>query len=234
MARKGSGVSPRGRRRGARTRRRPPPRRRAGKAGPPADLCRSVGGTLRDGASGRGQGSRASVVMTARADFYNPLIRNPRLAALMPKQQVNIAPMSRDDLRSAIETPAKTAGLSFAPPKLVDRILDDVGLEEGRLPLLQFALKETWGKREGDRLTAEAYTEVGGVAGAIEKTAEDAYERLNPAQKDAARRLFLSLVTPGEGQADTRARGVFPDDPQQREIIDLFANPKTRLLVTGY
>ena len=57
--------------------------------------------------------------------------------------------MSRDDLRSAIETPAKTAGLSFAPPQLVDRILDDVGLEEGRLPLLQFALKETWQKAGG-------------------------------------------------------------------------------------
>jgi hypothetical protein len=63
-----------------------------------------------------GAGSRASVVVTVRADFYNPLIRNPLLAALLPKQQVNIPPMSRDDLRSAIETPAKTAGLSFAPP----------------------------------------------------------------------------------------------------------------------
>ena len=109
-----------------------------------------------------------------------------------------------------------------------------MGPEEGRLPLLQFALKETWGKRDGDRLTADAYTSVGGVAGAIEKTAEDAYERLTPAQKDAARRLFLRLVTPGEGQADTRARSVIPDDPEQREIVSLFANPKTRLLVTGY
>ena len=185
-------------------------------------------------AAATGARSRASVVLTVRADFYNPLIRNPLLAALLPKQQVNIPPMGRDDLRSAIETPAKTARLSFAPPQLVDRILDDVGLEEGRLPLLQFALKETWGKREGDRLTAEAYTSVGGVAGAIEKTAEDAYERLTPAQKDAARRLFLRLVTPGEGQADTRARSAIPDDPEQREIVSLFANPKTRLLVTGY
>ena len=132
-------------------------------------------------------GSRASVVITLRAHFYNPLIRNPLLAALLPKQQVNIPPMSRDDLRAAIETPAKTAGLSFAPPELVDRILDDVGLEEGRLPLLQFALKETWQERKGDRLTAEAYTAVGGVARAIEKTAEDAYERLTPEQKDATR-----------------------------------------------
>jgi hypothetical protein len=87
-----------------------------------------------------GLGSRARVVLTVRADFYNPLIRDPRLAALLPKQQVNIPPMSRNDLRAAIEAPAKTARLSFAPPQLIDRILDDVGLEEGKLPLLQFAL----------------------------------------------------------------------------------------------
>jgi hypothetical protein len=89
-------------------------------------------------------------------------------------------------------------------------------------------------KAGGRWLTAKAYTTVGGVAGAIEKTAEDAYERLTAVQKDAARRLFLSLVTPGEGQVDTRARSAFPNDPQQLEIIDLFANPKTRLLVTSY
>jgi hypothetical protein len=184
-------------------------------------------------AASSGAGSRASVVMTMRADFYNPLIHNPLLAALLPKQQVNIPPMSRDDLRSAVETPAKTARLTFAPIQLVDRILDDVGLEEGRLPLLQYALKETWEERTGDRLTADAYTAVGGVARAIEKTAEDAYERLTSAQKDAARRLFLRLVTPGEGQADTRARSAIPDDPGQRDIIGLFSNHKTRLLVTA-
>jgi WD40 repeat protein/energy-coupling factor transporter ATP-binding protein EcfA2 len=179
-------------------------------------------------------GSRANIVLTVRADFYNPLIGNPLLAAVLPKQQVNIPPMSRDDLKAAIETPAKLAGVSFAPPQLVDQILDEVGLEEGRLPLLQFALKETWDKRAGDRLTAEAYSAVGGVGRAIEKTAEGAYDQLTPAQQDAARRLFLRLVTPGEGDVDTRARGLIPDDPQQREIIDRFANPKTRLLVTGF
>jgi hypothetical protein len=80
--------------------------------------------------------------------------------------------MRPSDLRSAIETPAKKAGLTFVPPALVDQILSDVGTEEGRLPLLQFALKETWEGRDGDQLTAEAYTEVGGVQGAIQKTAE--------------------------------------------------------------
>jgi hypothetical protein len=67
--------------------------------------------------------------------------------------------MSRDDLRKVIETPARTARLSFAPPQLVDRILDDVRLEEGQLPLLQIALKEMWGNPDGERRR-----------GAIEKT----------------------------------------------------------------
>ena len=95
-------------------------------------------------------------------------------------------------------------------------------------------LKETWERHEDDRLTSKAYTEVGGVEGAIQKTAERAYAVLKPVQREAARRLFLRLVTPGEGQEDTRARSAIPDDPQQRDVINLFSNPRTRLLVTGY
>jgi hypothetical protein len=77
--------------------------------------------------------------------------------------------------------------------------------------LLQFALKETWERREEDRLTSKAYTEVGGVQGAIQQTAERAYAALTPVQQEAARRLFLRLVAPGEGQEDTRARSAIPD-----------------------
>lgn len=178
--------------------------------------------------------SCVAVVLTVRADFYSPLIRNTLVSAFLPRQQVNIPPMEEDNVRSAIEKPAEKARLVFAPPKLVDQILNDVGREEGRLPLLQFALKETWARRDGDRLTATAYMEVGGVAGAIEKAAESAYLALSPAERDAARRLFLRLVTTGEGQGDTCARSAMPDDPQQLDIIQLFSNARTRLLVTGY
>ena len=178
--------------------------------------------------------SRVTVVLTVRADFYGALIRNTLLSKMLPEQQVNTPPMGLNDLRSAIETPAKKVGLAFAPPALVDEILNDVGMDEGRLPLLQFALKETWERREGDRLTAAAYMEVGGVAGAIKKTAERAYADLTPAQQEAARRLFLRLVTPGEGQEDTRARSAIPDDPQQRDIVSRFSERRVRLLVTRY
>jgi hypothetical protein len=45
--------------------------------------------------------------------------------------------------------------------------------------------------------------------------------------------LPLRLVIPGEGQDDTRARTAIPDEPTLRKIVDQFAGPRTRLLVTG-
>jgi len=177
--------------------------------------------------------SRTTVVLTVRADFYGPLIRHPALSALLPQRQVNIGPMSEDDLRAAIVTPATKVGLRFDPTEVVKTILGDVGTDEGNLPLLEYALKETWARREDDRLTAAGYTAAGRVQDAIQATAERIYERLTPADQEAARRLFLRLVTPGEGHEDTRARSFMPVDPVQRRIVQDFADPKVRLLVTG-
>jgi hypothetical protein len=48
-------------------------------------------------AAASGQKSRATAVLTVRADFYNPLIRHALLSKLLPRQQVNIPPMSPGD-----------------------------------------------------------------------------------------------------------------------------------------
>src|SRR5262249_1802721 len=73
----------------------------------------------------------------------------------------------------------------------------------------------------------------GGVREAIRITAERTFEALSDEDQQAARQLFLRLVTPGEGQEDTRARAAMPSEPIQRRIVDQFASPRTRLLVTG-
>jgi energy-coupling factor transporter ATP-binding protein EcfA2 len=181
-----------------------------------------------------GKGARAKVVLTVRADFYAHLIGNRATSALLPAAQVNIPAMTPEDFHAVIETPATKAGLTFDPPSLIAQILNDVGAQEGRLPLLQFALKGIWEKRNGNRLTGDAFAAIGGVDAAIQNAAQAAYNGLSEVQQHAARRLFMSLVTPGEGQEDTRARGLMPEDPRQREIVELFANPKSRLLVTGF
>jgi TPR repeat protein/energy-coupling factor transporter ATP-binding protein EcfA2 len=174
-----------------------------------------------------------SVVGTVRADFYDPLIAHQEIRSLLPTRQVLLGAMPRSELERTIVEPARKVGLVFDPPDLVQRILDEAGDDEGMLPLLQYALKETWALRKGNAMTGDSYARSGGVREAIRITAERTFDALSAEDQQAARQLFLRLVTPGEGQEDTRARAVMPVEPIQRKIVDQFAGPRTRLLVTG-
>jgi WD40 repeat protein len=179
------------------------------------------------------QTAPVAVVGTVRADFYDPLIGHPQIRALLQSRQVLLAAMSRSELESTIIEPANKVGLTFDPPGLVQQILDEAGEDEGMLPLLQYALKESWALRKDHTITANAYARSGGVREAIRTTAERTFDALSPEDQQAARQLFLRLVTPGEGKEDTRARAAMPIEPTQRRIVDQFAGPRTRLLVTG-
>ncbi|RXT48567.1 toll/interleukin-1 receptor domain-containing protein [Bradyrhizobium betae] len=182
---------------------------------------------------GATQTAPVTVVATVRADFYDSLVRHPQLRSVLPAQQVNLTSIPRSELHLSITEPAKMAGLAFDPPSLVDRILDDAGEDEGMLPLLQYALKETFAYRSGNTMTAVSYERSGGVQRAIRTTAERNFERLSSEDKISARQLFLRLVTPGEGQEDTRARASMPTALGLQKIVQNFAGAKTRLLVTG-
>jgi WD40 repeat protein len=173
------------------------------------------------------------VVATIRADFYDPLIAHQEIKSLLPSRQVLFGSMLRSELEQTIVEPAGKVGLTFDPPSLVQRILDEAGEDEGMLPLLQYALKESWALRKGNSITGDSYARSGGVREAIRITAERTFEALSAEGQQAARQLFLRLVTPGEGQEDTRARAVMPSEPIQRRIVEQFAGPRTRLLVTG-
>jgi tetratricopeptide (TPR) repeat protein len=174
-----------------------------------------------------------TVVTSVRADFYDHLIRQKQMAPLLPRQQVNIGAMSKEELRRTIVEPAAKAGLTFDPATMVNRIIEETGQDEGMLPLLQYALKETWANRDGNRLTAAAYEQAGGVKGAIIKTADKAFAALSPAEQHAASQLFLRLVSPGEGQEDSRIRAAKPSDTLQQKIVEQFSGPRVRLVVTG-
>jgi hypothetical protein len=157
-----------------------------------------------------------AVVATVRADFYDPLIGHQDLRSLLPTRQVLLGSMPRSELERTIVEPAKKVGLAFDPPSLVQSILDEAGEDEGMLPLLQYALKETWALRKGNAMTADSYQRSGGVREAIRLTAERTFDALSPSDQQAARQLFLRLVTLGEGQEDTRARAAMPVDQAQR------------------
>jgi tetratricopeptide (TPR) repeat protein len=152
----------------------------------------------------------------------------------LPTRQILLAPMSCSELERTIVEPAKKVGLAFDPPGLVQQILNEAGEDEGMLPLLQYALKESWARRKGDTITGDSYARSGGVREAIRLTAERTFDALSPQDQQVARQLFLRLVTPGEGNQDTRARAAMPVDQAQRKIVEQFASQRTRLLVTGF
>ena len=147
---------------------------------------------------------RAAVVLAVRADFYGRCAAYPELAALLAANHVLVGPMDDDELRRAIELPARHAGLRLEPG-LADRLLADCEGEPGALPLLSTALLELWQQRDGRHMRLAAYERTGGVRGAVARLAEAAYERLEPDQRVAARRLLLRL-TAEEGGAAVRRR----------------------------
>ena len=94
---------------------------------------------------------RLVVVLAIRADFYGRCAEHAELSTLVSANQVLVGPMRRDELRRAIELPARRAGLRVEP-RLVAALVGDVAGEPGGLPLLSAALLELWQRRDGRTL----------------------------------------------------------------------------------
>jgi WD40 repeat protein len=149
----------------------------------------------------------AVVVVGLRADILGRCVELPELAAAVQSRCMVLGPMTRAECRDAVTRPAKMAGLRIEPG-LVDLILNAVGAEDkspetARLPLLSHVLAGTWKLRQGGKLTAAGYRSAGGVRGSVAKTGEDAWHRLDEAQRKIARRMLLRLVTVGEAGYDS-------------------------------
>jgi WD40 repeat protein/class 3 adenylate cyclase len=178
---------------------------------------------------------RATVVVCVRADYYGHCAADPGLAGLLAANHVLVGPMSAEELRRAIELPARRAGLQLEPG-LAEAMIAEVAQEPGGLPLLSCALLESWERRRGRTLTLAAYQQAGGVRGAVARLAERAWRQLDPDEQAVARRVLLRLTGPGEGDAVVRRRVPLSefaagDDERGRLVLDALANQ--RLLSMG-
>jgi len=151
------------------------------------------------------------VVISLRADFYAHCANYPLLREALAKHQEYIGAMNDEELRRAIEEPARRGRWEFEPG-LVDLLLHDVGHEPGALPLLSHALLETWQRRRDRMMTLSGYISSGGVRGAIAETAETVFtDQFTGEQQSIARRIFLRLTELSDetSTADTRRRATF-------------------------
>jgi WD40 repeat protein len=147
---------------------------------------------------------RIVVVLGVRGEFYGRCAEYPELSAQMSANTVLVGPMRRDELRRAIELPARRTGLRVEQ-QLVSALVGDVAEEPGGLPLLSTTLHELWEERSGRTLREVSYSASGGVSGAVARLAERAYRRLTEPQRERARAILLRLAD-AEQPAPVRRR----------------------------
>ena len=184
------------------------------------------------------------VVAAVRADFLGRLIAYPPLKAALDAGPFTVGPMSEAELRLAITGPAAKAGL-VVEPAVVEAVISELregawgGLGSGVLPLISQAMAVAWESREGSELTLRAYRRAGGVANAVNRSAQAAYNSLTRQQQDAARLLFTQLtaiILDGQferrrcSRAELRTPGI-PVAADINVVINVFS--AQRLLVLG-
>jgi len=176
-----------------------------------------------------------TLVLVMRDDFYSQLTRqSPSLREWLPRGLVNVPwELEPDELRQIIAGPAQWAGFELEAG-LEDRISEDAlrsaGVETSEgpvargtvLPLLEFALRQTWEQRQEGVLTSQAYGAAGGVEGALPQWAERTWTELGEARQPVARRILTGLVHLGE-ESQTVA-----DVPQRKALGELFRDERER------
>jgi eukaryotic-like serine/threonine-protein kinase len=137
------------------------------------------------------------VIISLRSDLLDRVSEDEFLMAEVTQGLFVLSPPYKEGLRDALVQPAEIAGYRFETPELVERMLQHLQSVHGALPLLQFAATRLWEARDPARklLTDRAYTDMGGVAGALATHADSVLKGLSSAEQKLVRALLLRLVT---------------------------------------
>jgi tetratricopeptide (TPR) repeat protein len=139
------------------------------------------------------------VVLTMRSDFIGDCMEFPGLPEAVSAGQYLVPRMTRDELRSAITGPIAVGGGDITP-RLVLRLLNDLGDDQDQLPVLQHALMRTWehwerNRQPGQPIDISDYEAVGTLREALSLHAEEAYQEAGSEHtRRLAERLFKALT----------------------------------------
>ena len=184
------------------------------------------------------------VVLTMRSDFIGECSEYPGLPEAINQGQFLVPRMAREQLRSAIAGPILVAGGKITP-RLLIRLLNDVGDDPDRLPVLQHALMRTWDHwqrfRSGEKeVDIQHYEAIGTIEHALSSHADEAYEELETDNaKTIAANVFKALTdTTSDNRGirrptTVRQLGLITEAgiPEIAEIIDVFRRPERSFLM---
>lgn len=183
------------------------------------------------------------VAITMRSDFIGECGQYPGLTDLINKSNYVIPQMLREQKRMAIEGPVAVGGGRIAP-RLVKRLLKEIGNNQDQLPILQHALMRTWdywveNREKGEQIDFRHYNAVGRISEALSMHADEAYDQLSSNHKRVAEILFKSLTEKGTEVYGIRrpstirevSRIADVDESVIIEVVEHFRQPGLSLLM---
>jgi len=186
------------------------------------------------------------VMLTMRSDFLGDCAQFRGLPEAMNESQYLIPRMNRDERRQAIEGPIGVGGARISP-RLVQRLLNDVGEDPDQLPILQHALMRTWQRweqhrQDGSPLDLADYEAIGTMEGALSRHANEAYDALDRRHQTVVRKIFKRLTERGTDNREIRHPTQFGElcavaaagPTEVTEMIDLFRNPDRSFLTPPF
>ena len=177
------------------------------------------------------------VISTVRADFLDRFAEDlPRLVAVRNRlgRPWTLAPIGADGLREVIAGPARLAGLDVS--EVQEAMVAEARDEPGALPLVENALHWLWEKRTGNRLSGQLFTDQGGLAGILSRSADGLLAGLDKQQRERALELLFRLVkVDPEARRHTRRRiplaeavDVAGGGERGRALVDRLAGQRRR------
>ena len=145
------------------------------------------------------------IVLTMRSDFLGDCALFEGLAEAVNRGEYLIPRMTREQFKQSIEGPVRVAGDALTP-RLLQRLLNDVGDQSDQLPCLQHALMRTWdhwarrvgndvGGTEEVPMDLEDYDAVGRMREALSRHADEVYEGMpTDLERDLCEQLFKALT----------------------------------------
>jgi hypothetical protein len=191
------------------------------------------------------------VTITMRSDYIGDCAQFRDLPEAINTGQYLIPRMTRSERHDAIARPAAVGGAQLTP-RLIQRLLNDVGDNPDQLPILQQALMRTWDHWHSHYankrlIDINDYEAIGGMAYALSMHADEAFFELTKGQpqnggkrrQHLAEKMFRCITERGQDNREIRRSTKLEDirqviDADQDElvsVIDIFRKKGRSFLI---
>ncbi len=152
------------------------------------------------------------VALTMRSDYLGDCAQFQDLPEAINEGQYLIPRMTREQRGRAVTGPVAVGGAEITP-RLVNRLLNDVGDNPDQLPILQHALMRAWDKWKEENNPDEPidlrhYEAIGGMADALSIHADEALAEVRREAGERgetiAEKMFKALTEKGADNRETR------------------------------